>query len=90
MPDIEKFYIVNDADMPIIVVTGKSAIHDGLNGFPHKHRSVHILVELGDKSLYKKKGLVLRMLVSGVPQHLVTSGHTKLTSRQQSESYLKR
>lgn len=56
MPDIEKFYIVNDADMPIIVVTGKSAIHDGLNGFPHKHRSVHILVELGDKIVIQKKG----------------------------------
>jgi 8-oxo-dGTP pyrophosphatase MutT (NUDIX family) len=56
MAEPEKFLIVNDEDIPLIVVKTKEELHDGPDGLPYKHRSVHVLVEVfGGKCIIQKK-----------------------------------
>lgn len=56
MAEPEKFLIVNDEDVPLIIVKSKEEIHNGPNGEPYIHRAVHVLVEVyGGKCVIQKK-----------------------------------
>lgn len=53
----ERFYVVNNLDEPILILSGKDEVHDGPHGKPYFHRAAHVIVELyGGRMIIQKKG----------------------------------
>jgi len=56
MGEPEKFFIVNNEDIPQLITVSKEELHNGPNGEPYVHRAIHVLVEVyGGKCIIQKK-----------------------------------